>query len=228
MRRIAIVGDYDPSSPSHSATNSALRHAADRLGLQVEAQWIATDRVNQDAFDHFSAMLIAPGSPYKDMENTLAAIRFAREQSVPCLGTCGGFQHMVIEYARNVLGVQGAQHAEYEPSSAEAFITPLECSLVGRSMRLKLASDSQIASIYGSDAVEEQYFCGLGVDPSRVAQLKSGPLRVVGSDPEGEVRAIELPGHPFFIGTLYVPQARSLPGRPHPLISALLRATPER
>ena len=227
MRRIAILGDYRPENPTHSATNSALKHSADRAGVELVSQWVGTEQVSQAVLDHFGAVLIAPGSPYKDPENALAAIRFAREQRIPCLGTCGGFQHMVIEYARNVLGVPGAQHGEYG-DGGELFITPLACSLVGRSMTLKLQPDSQVAAHYGKTHVEEQYYCSFGVDPARVELLKSGPLQFTGSDAEGELRVFELPGHPFFIGTLFVPQARSLPGKPHPLISAFVRATPDR
>jgi CTP synthase (UTP-ammonia lyase) len=214
MTRIAVIGDFDPTSATHIATNAALRHCADRLGLEIEQAWVGTDVLDDALFDHVSAVLIAPGSPYKDMAKTLGAIRFAREHGVPCLGTCGGFQHMVIEYACNVLGAQ----------DAELFITQLACSLRGRSMNLRLLEDSLVAAHYGTTSASEQYYCDFGVDPARVAQLKSGPLRVTGSDAEGEVRVIELPGHPFFIGTLFLPQARSLPGKPHPLLSAFVRA----
>jgi CTP synthase (UTP-ammonia lyase) len=224
MTRIALIGEYDPASPNHAATNAALRHSSDRLAADVSTAWISTEALSDGLFEHVSAVLVAPGSPYKDLEKTLAAIRFAREHGVPCLGTCGGFQHMVIEYARNVLGVPEAQHAEYYPAAESPFITPLACSLAGRSMALTFQPDSKVAAAYGSSSATEQYFCNFGVDPSRVAQLKSGPLRVVGADAEGEVRIIELPDHPFFIGTLFQPQLRSLPGRPHPLVTAFVRA----
>lgn len=223
MRRIAILGDYRPENPTHSATNSALKHSADRSGVEMVSQWVGTAQVSEAVLEQFGAVFLAPGGPYKDPENALAAIRFAREQRLPCLGTCAGFQHMVIEYARNVLGVAAAQHGEYG-DEGELFIARLACSLVGRSMMLKLQPDSQVAAHYGKTHVEEQYYCNFGVDPARVEQLKSGPLRFSASDAEGELRALELPDHPFFIGTLYVPQARSLPGKPHPLISAFVRA----
>ncbi|HKP56040.1 MAG TPA: hypothetical protein VJV78_04960 [Polyangiales bacterium] len=228
MTRIALIGDYDPASSSHAATNSALRHAADRLKVEVSSGWVATPSLDDSMFEHFAAIWIAPGSPYKDMERVLSAIRFAREHAVPCLGTCGGFQHMVIEYARNVLGLAGAQHGEYAPGQADAFITPLACSLAGRSMNLTFKADSRVADAYGSTSATEQYYCSFGVNPERVAELKSGPLQVSGSDAEGEVRVIELPDHPFFLGTLFLPQLRSLPGRPHPLISAFVRAAVKR
>lgn len=99
-----------------------------------------------------------------------------------------------------------------------------ECSLAGREMDLRLAPGSQVAAIYGATAVTERYHCNFGVHPDRVAALASGPLRIVGADAEGEVRVVELPGHRFFIGTLYVPQAQSTASRPHPLVCAFLQA----
>ena len=81
-----------------------------------------------------------------------------------------------------------------------------------------------MAAIYGATTVVERYYCNFGVHPDRVGLLRSGPLRIVGSDAEGEIRVVELPGHPFFVGTLYVPQTRSTPTTPHPLVSAFLRA----
>ena len=226
MIRIALIGEFDPASSAHAATLAALRHASERLKLEVASAWIATDELNSELFerDRVAGVWIAPGGPYRDFERVLAAIRHARERQLPCFGTCSGFQHMVIEYARNVLGVAGAHHAEYASASSELFITELACSLRGRSMALTFSPESRVAAAYGSTAATEQYFCNFGVDPARVARLKSGPLQISGADAEGELRVIELPGHPFFVGTLFLPQARSLPGRPHPLVSEFVRS----
>jgi CTP synthase (UTP-ammonia lyase) len=228
MTHIALIGEHDPANPTHVATDAALQHSRDRLGVDLSSAWVGTASLTDALFDHCAGIIIAPGSPYADLAKTLAAIRFAREHDVPCLGTCGGFQHMVIEYARNVLGVPDAQHAEVDPNASTLFITPLSCSLRGRSMSLQLAPDSQVANHYASTSVVEQYYCNFGVDPARVSQLKSGPMRISGSDSEGEVRVLELPGHPFFIGTLFVPQARSTQDQPHPLITAFVRACERR
>jgi CTP synthase (UTP-ammonia lyase) len=84
--------------------------------------------------------------------------------------------------------------------------------------------DSQVARIYGTSQTRESYYCNFGINPDCVPLLGQGPLRVVGSDAEGDVRVVELPGHPFFIGTLFVPHARSTPEQPHPLVTAFLRS----
>ena len=108
MTAIAILGEYTPASAPQATTTVAIGHAQARLGVAVEAAWISTAAIDERLFERFDAVWIAPGSPYKDLDRTLWAIRRARETGVPCFGTCGGFQHMVLEYARNVLGCRDA------------------------------------------------------------------------------------------------------------------------
>ncbi len=127
MTAIAILGEYAPAFAPHAATTAAIAHARARLGVAVDAEWMSTAAVDATLFERVDALWIAPGSPYKDLEQTLWAIREARERGVPCLGTCGGFQHMVLEYARHVLGFRDAQHAEYDPYASRLFVTQLAC-----------------------------------------------------------------------------------------------------
>ena len=222
--KIAILGEFTPSFAPHAATNAAIAHACAASGLDVRANWISTEAIDASLFTQFDGIWVAPGSPYKNMAKTLWAIRQARENGVPCFGTCGGFQHIILEYARNVLGFADAQHAEYDPYASRLFIARLACSLVGREMELRFQPDSQVARIYGSSQTRERYYCNFGVAPEAVELLKASPIRVVGSDAEGEVRVIELPSHPFFIGTLFVPQILSTPEKPHPLVTAFLES----
>jgi len=224
MKRIALLGEFDSSFPPHPATLDACAHSAAALGERVDVSWVSTRDASIDALREFSGLWITPGSPYKSLTNTLAAIRHAREQRIPCLGTCGGFQHIILEYARNVLGFVDAQHAEYDPYASQLFVSELECSLVGRELRIALEPASRVAAIYGATDVVEQYYCNFGVNPEKVHLLRRGELRITGSDAEGEVRVVELPEHPFYVGTLFVPQLRSRAERPHPLVTAFLRA----
>jgi len=131
---------------------------------------------------------------------------------------------MVLEYARNVLHYHDAQHAEYDPYASTLFISSLTCSLAGREMELTFESGSRVAEIYGSTSAREEYYCNFGVDPGRVGLLASSGLRISGSDSEGEVRVVELPNHPFYLGTLFVPQTKSTERRPHPLVTAFVQA----
>jgi CTP synthase (UTP-ammonia lyase) len=223
---IALVGDYNAESPLHRATTLAIEHSARRLSVDVQAVWLSTGRLRQESDRVGSAggIWIAPGSPYKDMSAVLDTIRFARESGVPLLGTCGGFQHVIIEFARNVLGIVDAQHAEYDPYASRLFITRLACSLVGRSLPIQLVAGSRTANAYQSTSVTESYYCNFGLNPQYVPDLAGSGLRMVGSDDVGEVRVVELENHPFFVGTLFVPQTSSAPEQPHPLITAFVSA----
>ena len=225
---IAVVGDFNSGNRSHIATDDAISHCSAALRLQIEHGWIGTEELARPdgtkQLADFSGLWIAPGSPCKNMEGALLAIRTARERRIPLLGTCGGFQHIILEYARDVLGFADAQHEETAPDSSRLFISRLVCSLVGRSMTITLQPGSRVARTYGRTTVQEQYRCNFGVNPDYVDSLRSGALRIVGADDEGVVRVVELVHHPFFVGTLFVPQHSSTPSAPHPLVSGFIKA----
>jgi CTP synthase (UTP-ammonia lyase) len=224
---IAVVGDFDPSFEPHGATDGAVRHAAQHSGMEVEARWISTPALEHEAGKSLFAAAgywIAPGSPYKSMAGALKAIQIAREQGVPLLGTCAGFQHVVIEFARNVLGFRDAEHAEYDPNASNLFVTPLSCSLAGQTMSIEIKRGSRTSGFYGALAAQERYYCNFGLNPAHQQLIDDGGLRIVGVDRDNEARVLEISEHPFFVATLFVPQARSTPDDPHPLICAFLEA----
>lgn len=221
---IAILGEYNPTFEPHITTTAAIAHSSTSLAIDIPGDWISTVAITPALFEQYSGIWVAPGSPYQNMNKMLWAIQYARENNVPCFGTCGGFQHMILEYARHVLGFQEAESEDNNPYASQLFITQLACSLAGRAMQLTFTAGSKIAEIYGAQTVTEQYYCNFGVNPDYVSLLKQQSLQVTGSDKEGDVRVIELPDHPFFIGTLFVPQARSTPAVPHPIVTAFLKA----
>jgi CTP synthase (UTP-ammonia lyase) len=220
--RIGIIGDFDPENPTHVATDKAIAHTADCLGEPFQATWLATDGPTQ--LEPFHGIFCSPGSPYRSMAGALDGIRFARENSVPFIGTCGGFQHAVIEYARNVMGFSNAAHAETDPLAECLFVTALSCSLVGKTMEVRLKKESRAAGAYGADRSEEAFYCNFGLNPAYRSQLEEAGLDFTGVDVDGEARIIEHPLHPFFLATLFVPQARSVTGAPHPLVRAFCQA----
>jgi CTP synthase (UTP-ammonia lyase) len=171
----------------------------------------------------FGAFWIAPGSPYKSLIGALNAVRYARERDLPLLGTCGGCQHVVIEYARNVLGFEDAAHAEYDPYASNLFITPLSCSLVGQKMQVEIEPGSRVEAIYGSQTAFEQYYCNFGLNPQCQQRLHDAGLRIVGWDASREARILTIPRHRFFVATLFVPQLTSSHDHPHPMIKAFLQ-----
>jgi CTP synthase (UTP-ammonia lyase) len=224
---IGIIGDFNAAFPPHLATDEAIVHASKGAGLAIVPRWIPTTAVIDEGISCLAdcaGVWIAPGSPYRNMHGALRAIRHARLSGIPLLATCGGFQHVVLEYARNVLGFADAAHAEYDPYASRLFVTPLSCSLVGRTMAVQLSRDSRVRGWYNARQVSEQYYCNFGLNSRYESHLRRGGLPVVGWDADGEARVLELPGHPFFVATLFVPQLTSTAARPHPLISAFVAA----
>jgi CTP synthase (UTP-ammonia lyase) len=221
---IKVIGDFDRSYAPHIATNNAISHSAKSLGLQASVTWLATEALEADLRPVVlaDALWCAPGSPYRSLHGALAALRFGRENAVPTLGTCGGCQHIIIEFARNVLGFRDAQHAEYDPYGSRLFISSLTCSLAGLTMPVNLEPKSLAAQCYGKRRVYEKYYCNFGLNGTYRAALQEGGLRITGVDDDEEPRVLELPDHPYYLATLFVPQARSTVGEPHPLITRLL------
>jgi CTP synthase (UTP-ammonia lyase) len=226
--RIALVGDHDPAVPAHRAIPEALRLAEGHAGRAVEPVWVGTVALRPDEIGgqlaSFAGVWCVPASPYANTAGALAAIRWARENGRPFLGTCGGFQHALLEYVRTVLGRAEAEHAETGPDAKMALITPLACPLVERAGAVEFSPGSRLREIYGAAAAEETYRCRFGLNPEYERLLADTPLRVAARDPTGEVRAVELAGHPFFVATLYQPERAALRGIPHPLVNAFVAA----
>jgi CTP synthase (UTP-ammonia lyase) len=224
---IGIVGDFDASRPTHTATSEAIAHAAGVLAVDADARWLSTASLPElpaREIEALAGFVVAPGSPYRSIDGTLRAIMYARENGVPLLGTCGGFQHVVLEFARNVLGLAEAHHAEYEPRGSQLVIEPLACSLSGQRAAVSLEAGSKVASFYGAELVTEEYRCSFGLAAGYESALQQSGLRVSGRDANGEPRVVELAGHPFFVATLFVPQLSSKTVYPHPLLRAFVAA----
>lgn len=223
MPRICLIGDYDAGVIAHQAIPKALALAAD--GADVHPQWLATESALHAPLDSYDGFWCVPASPYRSMEGALRVIRFARENHRPFLGTCGGCQHAVVEFARNVLKISRAGHTEVDPATAEPVITNLTCELVEASDLLRPVPGTRLHEIYGSDEISEIYHCRYGLNPQYVPRLVAGGLQIGITGPNGEARAFELPTHPFFFGTLFQPERSALAGKSHPLVKALVGAT---
>ncbi len=222
---IGLIGDFDESITAHRAVPLALRQAAASTGCDLIFDWVPTPEIaGPERLARYTGLWCVPGSPYRDMEGALGAIRHAREQARPFLGTCGGFQHAVLEYARNVLGWTDADHGETAPDSPRAVIAPLACSLREVTGAVQLAAGSRIAAAYAADSAIEGYHCSYGLNPAFQDELLSGPLRATARDAAGEIRAIELVTHPFYVATLFQPERAALAQRPAPLVEALVSA----
>ncbi len=224
---VALIGDYDPAVVAHRAIPQALALAADAVRVALTPRWIPTEHLAialSPELTDCDAVWCVPASPYRSLEGALRAIRFAREQDRPFLGTCGGFQHAVLEYFRNVLGVPDAEHLESAPGAAVPVIAPLACPLIEHSGVIRFAAGSRLRTLYGVPEVEEAYHCSYGLNPRFEGKLREGRLRISGRDAGGEVRAVELDGHPFYVATLFQPERSALRQRLHPLIRGFVAA----
>jgi CTP synthase (UTP-ammonia lyase) len=225
-KHIALIGDYDATVIAHQAIPGALKLAGEAAGRQVTWQWVGTDTISDpgSAVAGFSGVWVVPASPYKRMEGALAVIRHARVNQVPILGTCGGFQHMLVEFARNVAGIAGADHAETNPGAAEPVVSQLACSLVGTTGDISFKPGSLLHALFAGRPSHEGYRCAYGLNSAYRARLETAGLHFTGFDAAGEVRAGELPSHPFFFGTLFQPERSSLRGATHPLVLAFVES----
>jgi CTP synthase (UTP-ammonia lyase) len=235
--RIGILGDFNPDFRSHHATNDALQHAARKLQLKVESAWLPTPSLLEPTapatLDAFDGIWASPGSPYKSFDGMLKGIEFARVHDRPFLGTCGGFQYALIECARNVIGIRDATTAEEDPKAKNIVIYPVACAipnrdkngpkLSGKVNEIHLRPGSYLASFYGKEKVEEEFFCNYELNPEFEWMAMEAGFPIVARGSKEECRAIESPAHLFFIATLFQPQLSSTEAKPHPLVMAFVQ-----
>jgi CTP synthase (UTP-ammonia lyase) len=165
---------------------------------------------------------VTPGG-YRNPAVVYAAIRRARTKDQPFLGTCAGFQYAVVEFARNVAAISGAAHRGAEPDSTSAVIDWLACSLVGLERTVTTIAGTRVADMCGPEPFVGFHYCSFGVAPAFVSALESAGLVVSASADDAGVEAVELPGHRFFVATLFQPQMGALDGEDlHPVVAAFL------
>lgn len=233
--RIGIVGDFDRNKHSHWATEAALFHAAARQSRAVIPHWIETPLLADGAelLADFDGIFGAPGSPYRSMQGMLRALEFARERRIPFLGTCGGFQYALIEFTRNVLGLEDADTAENASNAENVVITPVANPMADRAAGAPLLCGADVARpvlgstlerLCGPGEFTGEYFCSFETNDAFVERWQKAGLRSAAVGTAGEMRAFELVGHPFFVATLFQPQLSSRFERPHPIIEGYLRA----
>src|SRR3954463_15512402 len=175
--RIALVGDYNERHLAHRAIPHALEISASAANCSVEPVWRDTVQWETEPMEPFDAFWCVPASPYRSMQGALRAIQFARENRRPFLGTCGGFQHALIEYARNVLKLSDADHTESNPGAKMPIISKLSCALVNQSETIRIYPGTRLAEIYGSKKAVESYQCSYGFNPELRKHFESAPMQ---------------------------------------------------
>jgi CTP synthase len=223
---IGLIGDYSPDVVAHRAIPKALELARAASGRDIAWRWIETRTLRDPAVDvaDCAGIWATPRTPYANMAGVLEVIGWARQKGRPFLGTCGGFQHALIEYGRNVAGLAGADHAESAPDAQILLLTPLVCSLVEKSGTVRFVAGGRLRKAYGADESTEGYHCNYELNPAYQGTLEKAGLRFTAFDTEGAVRGMELPAHPFYVGTLYQPERAALRGQLPPVVKAFVDA----
>jgi CTP synthase (UTP-ammonia lyase) len=189
----------------------------------VGFRWVPTKSIAPgsagDVLGDASAVWCAPGSPYENTEGALEAIRYAREEGKPFFGTCGGFQHALMEHCANVLD-RPAVHQEMAGDAVDPLIIKLSCSLAETRARVFAPAGGWYAEMVGASESTEEFNCNYGLSPSFEPFFAGSKVEFVARDEQGQVRAFRLAGHPFFVGTLFQPERRALAGELHPVVKA--------
>jgi CTP synthase (UTP-ammonia lyase) len=226
MVRIGVMGEYLAGYPPVATIEAALTHSAAVAACPLRVGWVPTSSLRSHAaalLGKFHGLLGAPGN-LESVEGALEGIRFARESDIPYVGTCGGFQHAVLEYAGNVAGIKGVAHEAYEPSADALVLTALTCSIFGQKMTVAIQPNSRAHAAFGAGGTTEEYYCKYGINPDYEQTLIEHGLVISGRDQQGEPRILELPRKRFFMASLFVPQVRSSARTPHPLLTAFVKA----
>ena len=235
--RVGVVAKYLLPDAYLSVTE-ALRHAGAHHGAAVEVDWVRAEDVTgllaEARLADLDAVVIPGGFGERGVEGKIAAAGYAREHGVPCLGLCLGLQVMVIDFARNACGLADANSREFDASTPHPVVDLMDeqRSVVekGGTMRLgayvaRLKEGSQVAEAYGEVVVSERHRHRYEVNPAYRRRLEAGGLSASGASPDDRlVEFVELPGHPFWVGTQAHPEFKSRPDRPHPLFRELVGA----
>ncbi|BEL09071.1 CTP synthase [Actinoplanes sichuanensis] len=226
MKRIALVGDRSPAVRAHNRIPDLLDVLRDEEDLDV--YWVPTpDAEDPTTLRGFDGIWLVPGSPYRSPEGGITAAQVARLGGIPFLGTCGGFQHAMLEFARNECGFLAASHSEYaegEEEGTDSLIVELACSLAGHEAAVEVAAGSLIERLLGASRTVERYHCSYGLAAAHLDLLTEHGMRFTGRDESGAVRAAELTDHPFYLLTLFQPELAGDGTDPHPIIRGFVAA----
>ncbi len=239
--RIGVVGKYVSLPDAYLSVAEALRHAAFKHEVDLNIEWVLSDNVEgllvRESLGHLDGVVLPGGFGQRGVEGKIEAARFARENGVPCLGLCLGMQVMAIEYARNVLGLDGAHSSEFDSQDfttphpvIDLMATQRTVTDMGGSMRLgayvaRLDEGSQVAEIYGETVISERHRHRYEFNPRFRTRFDDSGLRCSGTSPDGQlVEFVELEDHRFWIGTQAHPELKSRPNRPAPLFDAFVGA----
>ncbi len=236
--KVAVIGKYVKLQDAYLSVVEALGHAAGANGLKVELDWIDSEVLEdrgstEERLAGADGVLVLPGFGHRGAEGKIEAARFARETSAPYLGLCLGMQVEVVEFARNVAGLEMANSTEFEQDTPHPVIDIMPDQVgvdMGGTMRLgrwpcKIVPDTLASRVYGSDLAHERHRHRYEVNNAYREALEEAGMVFSGTSPDGRlVEIAELKDHPFFIGSQFHPEFKSRPLRPHPLFFGFVAA----
>ena len=236
--RVAIIGKYIKLQDAYLSVVEALGHAGGAHGLKVELDWVDSEQLvdresTRERLSGVDGVLVLPGFGHRGAEGKIEAARYARETGTPYLGLCLGMQIAVIEFARNVAGLEMANSTEFEDTSHPVIdIMPDQVGVdLGGTMRLgrwpcEIVPGTLAAELYGSDLVHERHRHRYEVNNAYREALSEAGMVFSGTSPDGRlVEIAELEDHPFYIGSQFHPEFKSRPLRPHPLFYGFVGAS---
>ena len=235
---IALVGKYVQLHDAYLSVAEALRHAGYARGTSVEIRWIDSETITRqniaETLSGCSGVIVPGGFGPRGIEGMIVTAQYARENGLPYLGICLGMQIAVIEYARNVCGLTGADSREFDENAADRVIDfmPDQSDEVNKGGTLRLgaypcviAAGTRMAQCYGRDEISERHRHRYEFNNDYRETLSSAGLTLSGTSPDGRiVETVEAPNHPFFVGVQFHPEFKSRPNRPHPLFLGLIDA----
>jgi CTP synthase len=236
---IAMVGKYVQLRDAYLSVVEALKHGGFAHQVCVRIRWVDAEQLNDETasllLNGIDGIVVPGGFGYRGIEGKIAAIKYARENGIPLLGLCLGLQCAVIEFARNVCGLSGANSTEFDEGTRHPVIALMDeqrrVVQKGGTMRLGvypcfLKPGTKIAEIYGTHLVYERHRHRYEVNPRYHEILERHGMVLGGISPDGKlVEAIELSDHPFFVATQFHPEFKSRPNRPHPLFASFIAAS---
>ena len=239
--RIGLIAKY-LLPDAYLSVMESLRHAGYAHGAKVEIEVIQAEELSgllaEERLLGLDGVVIPGGFGERGLEGKITAANITRENEIPCLGLCLGLQMMVVEYARSVCGMTGAHSSEVDPATPYPVIALMDEQIEvvdkGGTMRLgayvaRLQEGSQVAGLYGENVVSERHRHRYEVNARLRSRIEEAGLICSGESPDGRlVEFIELPTHPFWVGTQAHPEFKSRPDRPHPLFYGLVGAALER
>jgi len=234
---IALIGKYTALKDSYISHKESLRYAGAVLGCRVKIRWIEAPDLEDSGtikeLEGVNAVLVPGGFGNRGAEGKIMSAKWAREQNIPYLGVCFGFQLATIEFARNVLGLKGANSAELDPKSPHPVVNILPeqegVDDMGATMRLGdhevNLSEGKAKVLYGKDTISERHRHRYEINPEYIEQIEAKGLKYTGRDISGRrMEILELEGHPYFVASQFHPEFKSRPDEPSPLHLGLVKA----